>query len=81
VTWGAYGAVLTLTLLFMALLAWGIHRVGVTAGQRRGANQPREPEPPLRDFEPEREPAPVGDDVWPARIPLGSHAGSAARSS
>jgi len=35
ITWGAYGTVLVCTLALLALLAWGLHRVGVTAGQRR----------------------------------------------
>jgi hypothetical protein len=67
ITWGAYGTVLACTLLLLAMLAWGLHRVGVTAGKRRGPlagpSAPRtpEPEPP--------EPEPLPAEVWPAHFP------------
>jgi hypothetical protein len=68
ITYGAYATVLACTLLLLALLAWGLHRVGVTAGTRRGTPPPSEPPAPRR--EPEPQPAPLEpDDVWPARLP------------
>ena len=54
VTYAAYGTVLGLALLLIALLAWGIHRVAATAGRERDTPPPdwaREPEP---EPEPER---------------------------
>ena len=35
ITWAAYLTVLFFTLLLLGLLAWGVHRIGVTAGTRR----------------------------------------------
>jgi hypothetical protein len=65
ITYGAYATVLACTLLLLALLAWGLHRVGVTAGTRRGTPPPPEPQP-----DPESAPAALQpDDVWPARLP------------
>jgi hypothetical protein len=66
ITYGAYAAVLACTLLLLALLALALHRVGVTAGRRRGAP------PPLAPPGPEPDPAsaaPPRDDVWPAHLP------------
>ncbi len=73
ITYAAYGTVLGCTLLILMLLAWGIHRVGATAGQRRGlppgAGTPQPPEPDGAP-EPEEEDALlVPSDVWPARLP------------
>jgi hypothetical protein len=65
ITYGAYGTVLACTLLLLALLAWGLHRVGVTAGRRRGT-------PPLAPPAPEPEPRPEPtrpSDIWPASLP------------
>ena len=48
ITNAAYGTVLAIALLLIALLAWGIHRVAVTAGRGRDTPLPewaREPEP------------------------------------
>jgi hypothetical protein len=74
ITYGAYGTVLACTLLLLALLAWGLHRVGVTAGTRRGTPPPPA-EPPAPAPEPHSEPAALQpDDVWPARLP--TYAGS-----
>ncbi len=72
ITYAAYGTVLGFTLLILALLAWGIHRIGVTAGQRRGlppgAGRPLPPEPDGAP-EPDEDPSPVPSDIWPARLP------------
>jgi hypothetical protein len=69
ITWGAYGTVLACTLALLAMLAWGLHRVGVTAGKRRtpAARYLEPPAPP--EPEPEREPEPLPDPVWPAHFP------------
>jgi hypothetical protein len=64
-TYGAYAIVLAFTLLLLALLAWALHRIGVTAGHRRGAPPASGPPAP-----PAPEPPPMlPDDVWPARLP------------
>jgi hypothetical protein len=57
VTIGAYSAVLVLSLLLLAGMAWGVHRVGVTANS--GTRQPdfSAPPAPVAPPEPEREPA------------------------
>ncbi|MGI8730796.1 MAG: hypothetical protein ACR2LK_12555 [Solirubrobacteraceae bacterium] len=63
ITWGAYGTVLAFTLALIAMLAWGIHRVGVTGGRTRDM-PPSEwslPAPP-----PEPEPRPAHDPQLPA---------------
>jgi hypothetical protein len=65
ITYGAYAAVLACTLLLLALLAWGLHRVGVTAGVRRGTPPLPAPAP---EAEPEPDPTP-SSDIWPARPP------------
>jgi hypothetical protein len=69
ITYGAYGVVLTCTLLLLAMLAWGLHRVGVTAGKRRlplpGSFDP--PAPPEPDPEPEPDSS-LPSDVWPASL-------------
>ena len=76
ITWAAYLTVLACTLALLALLAWGIHRIGVTAGQRRlpspGLAGP--PAPPPADPDPEPEPEPdldsaLPEPVWPAHFP------------
>jgi hypothetical protein len=74
ITYGAYGTVLTITLLLIAMLAWGIHRVGVTAGGKRDAPaQWTEPEP-------EPDPEPASDDAalpaWAQRPPEHEYSGS-----
>jgi hypothetical protein len=70
ITYGAYATVFACTLLLLALLAWGLHRVGVTAGQRRGTPPPTESPASGPQPEPEPEPAaPQRDDVWPAHLP------------
>jgi hypothetical protein len=73
ITWGAYLTVLICTLGLLAALAWGLHRVGVTAGKRRIPAQrylqPNEPEP---DVEPDPyavEPEPLPEPIWPAHFP------------
>jgi hypothetical protein len=67
VTYAAYGVVVGFTLLLLAAIAWALHRVGRTAGQRR-----EPPPPPPATPQPETggggEPQP--DDAWPARIPV-----------
>jgi hypothetical protein len=70
ITYAAYGTVLTITLLLIAMLAWGIHRVGVTAGGTRDTP----PEAP----EPEPEPAPQEDELpaWAQRAPEREYSGS-----
>jgi hypothetical protein len=75
ITWGAYLTVLVCTLGLLTMLAWGLHRVGVTAGRKR-VPAPRylEPiEPPERESEPDDpyagEPEPLPDPVWPAHFP------------
>jgi hypothetical protein len=40
ITYGAYGTVLVIGLLLLALLAWGVHRVGTTAGRTRDTPMP-----------------------------------------
>jgi hypothetical protein len=69
ITYGAYAVVLTCTLLLLAMLAWGLHRVGVTAGKRRlplpGSFDP--PAPPEPDPEPEPD-ASLPPEVWPASL-------------
>src|SRR5205085_11845361 len=35
ITWGAYLTVLVCTLGLLTMLAWALHRVGVTAGRKR----------------------------------------------
>jgi hypothetical protein len=74
ITYGAYGTVLTITLLLIAMLAWGIHRVGVTAGGTR--DTPAEWTEP----EPEPEPEPVSPDselpAWAQRQPEREFSGS-----
>jgi hypothetical protein len=67
ITWGAYGTVLACTLALLALLAWGLHRVGVTAGQRRGSPPPP-PAAPSSEPEPDAETV-LAPEVWPARLP------------
>ena len=83
-----YGVVLTLALMLIALLAWGLHRVAVTNGRRRDTPPPEwalpEPEPqpqPGPRYElpawaqrpPEPEPAPqAGDDGDRAQRPTES---------
>jgi hypothetical protein len=68
IMWAAYGTVLTCTLALLALLAWGLHRVGVTAGKRRGP--PAGPSEPPPEPEPEpHEPEPLPAEVWPAHFP------------
>jgi hypothetical protein len=66
ITYGAYGTVLACTLALLALLALALHRVGVTAGRRRGAPPPLQPPPSEPDPAPA---APPRDDVWPAHLP------------
>jgi hypothetical protein len=65
ITYGAYAIVLAATLLLLAMLAWGLHRVGVTAGLRRGVPPTAAPPAPP---EPETETT-LPADVWPARLP------------
>ena len=65
ITYGAYATVLACTLLLLGLLAWGLHRVGVTAGLRRGTPPLA---PPTPEPDPQREPGPPSD-IWPARPP------------
>jgi hypothetical protein len=56
ITYAAYGTVLAITLLLIAMIAWAIHRVGVTAGRERDTPPPEWslPEP---DPEPVAQPA------------------------
>ncbi|MEA2157374.1 MAG: hypothetical protein QOE11_3514 [Solirubrobacteraceae bacterium] len=69
ITWGAYGVVFAITLLLLAMLAWGLHRVGVTAGQRRGTPPPPPLDPQEHEADgAERDPA-LPADIWPARLP------------
>jgi hypothetical protein len=67
ITYGAYGTVLAIALALIGLLAWGIHRVGVTAGRDRDTP------PPEWAREPEPEPAPAAQDddlpEWARRRP------------
>jgi hypothetical protein len=70
ITYGAYGTVLTITLLLIAMLAWGFHRVGVTAGGTRDL-PPQEPEP-----EPEPEPQDAELPAWAQRQPEREYSGS-----
>jgi len=74
ITWAAYLTVVACTLGLLALLAWGIHRVGVTAGRRRISTSwlapPPEPEAGAdREPEPDPEPVELPDPVWPAHFP------------
>jgi hypothetical protein len=67
ITYAAYGTVLAITLLLIAMLAWGIHRVGVTAGHERDT-------PPPEWSLPEPEPEPVAQatndlPAWAQRPP------------
>jgi hypothetical protein len=66
ITYGAYGTVLACTLLLLSLLAAALHRVGITAGRRRGAPPLAPPPTPAPDPAPAAQPR---DDVWPARLP------------
>jgi hypothetical protein len=67
ITWAAYLTVLVCALLLLALLAWGIHRIGVTAGQRR-VPHPDVLGPPLPEPEPEPDTS-LPEPVWPAHFP------------
>jgi hypothetical protein len=40
ITYAAYGTVLTIALGLLGLLAWGLHRVGTTAGRKRDTPMP-----------------------------------------
>jgi hypothetical protein len=51
----AYAAVIGIALGFLALLAWGVHRLSATGAQRA----PAAPRPPRRKIAP-REPQPSG---------------------
>ena len=62
ITNAGYGVVLGLALLLIAMLAWGIHRVGATAGRERDTP------PPEWAREPEPEPAP-GPATYDADLP------------
>jgi hypothetical protein len=53
-----YGVVLTLALMLIALLAWGLHRLAVTAGSKRNTPLPEWAQPA-----PEPQPAPPHADV------------------
>ena len=70
ITWAAYLVVLACTLALLGLLAWGIHRIGETAGQRRlpsaGVGGP--PAPPEPDPEPELDTS-LPEPIWPAHFP------------
>ena len=70
ITWGAYSTVLFCTLVLLAMLAWGLHRVGVTAGERRipAARYLEPPAPPEPEAGPP-EPEPLPEVVWPAHFP------------
>jgi len=72
ITWGAYLTVLVCTLGLLAMLAWGIHRIGVTAGRRRLPHPGVAGPPPPREPEPEPEPefdTSLPEPVWPAHFP------------
>jgi hypothetical protein len=70
ITWSAYLTVLFFTLVLLVLLAWGLHRVGVTAGQRRIPHPDVLGPPPPPEPEPEPEPDPsLPEPVWPAHFP------------
>jgi hypothetical protein len=82
ITYAGYATVLGLALLLIAMLAWGIHRVGVTAGRKRDTPPPdwaREPEPepeptPLNGelpawARPRADPAAQAAEDLPARVP------------
>jgi hypothetical protein len=47
VTYGAYGVIGFFTLLLLAMLAWGLHRVRVTASAGRDAQAPQPSRPPV----------------------------------
>jgi hypothetical protein len=75
ITYAGYGTVLGLALLLIAMLAWGIHRVAVTAGRERDTPLPdwaREPEP---EPEPERLDAELPAWARPCE-PVGNGAGA-----
>jgi hypothetical protein len=55
ITYAAYGTVLLIALGLLALLAWGVHRVGTTAGRKRDT--------PMPDYNYEETP----EDVRPPR--------------
>jgi len=72
ITWGAYLTVLVCTLGLLAMLAWGIHRIGVTAGRRRLPHPGVAGPPPPREPEPEPDPefdTSLPEPVWPAHFP------------
>jgi hypothetical protein len=71
ITYAAYGTVLVAALALLALLAWGLHRVGATAGRTRDTPPPSWWQAPAR---PAPQPAPVASDVWPARLATGADA-------
>jgi len=75
ITYAAYGTVLTITLLLVAMLAWGIHRVGMTAGDKRDT-PPESPEPDAD--EPQRDPEPEDAELpaWAQRQPEREYSGS-----
>ena len=74
ITYGAYATVLAFTALLLALLAWGLHRVGVTAGRRGTPPESGPPTPPAPAFESPSEPAAtLPNDARPAKLP--SYAG------
>jgi hypothetical protein len=67
ITYAAYGTVLAITLLLIAMLAWSIHRVGITATRTRDT-------PPPEWSQPEPEPEPVAPPAeqlpaWAQRPP------------
>jgi hypothetical protein len=64
ITYGAYAAVLAITVLLLSLLAWGVHRVGATAGRHRGT-PPGAARPPAGPGPAAAQP----DDARPARTP------------
>jgi hypothetical protein len=62
ITYAAYGTVLFFALLLLAMLAWGLHRVGTTAGRERAGAGVPEVESPRDD----------GDDANGAQAASGS---------
>jgi hypothetical protein len=84
ITWGAYGLVFACAFALLCLLAWGIHRVGATAGVRRVSTSWLAKEAgtdgdpgsdggggSAPDDEPaaQDEPATLPEAVWPAHFP------------
>ncbi len=67
ITYAGYGTVLGFALLLIAMLAWGIHRVGVTAGRERDTPPRDRAQPDEPEAGPERDAYDGGLPEWARR--------------